>query len=106
MEFIGFEIGEETKEVIEDGKKKLVLSPVGMVIFYLNAWRAHGSRKAYDGLRRYCEYICLHGYRGGASKALAEMESLKAHDAAVWIGRTHSRHVKDDSAMLGYVLVR
>ena len=35
----------------------------------------------HDGLRRYCEYICMHGYRDGATKALAELDSLNMSDA-------------------------
>ena len=74
MEFAGFELGEETKEVIVDDKKKLVLCPLGVLAVFFNGWREHGNQQLHDGLRRYCEYICMHGYRGGATKALAELD--------------------------------
>lgn len=106
MEFAGFELGEVTEEIIIDGKKKLVLCPLGVLAFFLNGWREHGSQKSHDGLRRYCEYISMHGHRGGATKALAELDGLSLSDAAAWMGRTYSRYVKDRHAMLGYVLVR
>lgn len=35
MEFAGFDLGEETKEVIADGKKKLVLCPLGVLAVFL-----------------------------------------------------------------------
>lgn len=106
MEFAGFDLGEETKEVIADGKKKLVLCPLGVLAFCLNGWRTQRSQKSHDGLRRYCKYICMHGYRGGATKALAELDGLDMDGAVAWIGRTYDRYVKDGFAMLGYILVR
>ena len=105
MEFAGFELGEETKEVIVDGKKKLVLCPLGVLAVFFNGWREHGNQQLHNGLRRYCEYICMHGYRGGATKALAELDSLDMDRAVSWMGRTYSCYVKDGHAMLGYVLV-
>ena len=106
MEFEGFALGDVTEEIIVDGKKKLVLCPLGVLAFFLNGWREHGSQKSHDGLRRYCEYISMRGYRGGATKALAELDSLDIDGAAAWMGRTYSRYVKDGHAMLGYCLVR
>lgn len=106
MEFAGFELGEETKEVIVDGKKKLVFCPLGVLALFLHGWREHGSQKSHDGLRRYCEYISMHGHRGGATKALAELDSLDIDGAVAWMGRTYDRYVKDGFAMLGYVLVQ
>ena len=76
MEFAGFELGEVTEEIIIDGKKKLVLCPLGVLAVYMNGWREHGHQKSHEGLRRYCEYISMRGYRGGATKALAELDSL------------------------------
>lgn len=106
MEFAGFELGEVTEEIIIDGKKKLVLCPLGVLAFFLNGWREHGSQKSHDGLRRYCEYISMHGHRGGATKALAKLDSLDIDRAVSWMGRAYDRYVKDGFAMLGYVLVR
>lgn len=42
MEFAGFELGEATEEIIIDGKKKLVLCPLGVLAFFLNGW-VHGN---------------------------------------------------------------
>lgn len=106
MEFAGFELGEETKEIIIGGKKKLILCPLGVLALFFNGWREHGSLKMHNGLRRYCEYICMHGYRGGATKALAELDSFSRSEAIKWIGRTYSRYIKDEYAMLDYILAR
>lgn len=63
--------GPDVKEMMLDGKKELMLSGRGVVLFYYSAWKEDGNEKALDGLRRYCEYIAAHGYRGGATKAVA-----------------------------------
>ncbi len=52
-----------------DGQPELMLSARGVVLFHLSSWRVDGNQKAHDGLRRYCEYIVMHGYKGGAAVA-------------------------------------
>ena len=89
-----------------DGKKELMLSGRGVVLFYYSAWKEDGNGKALDGLRRYCEYIAAHGYRGGATKALSELKRMGKDDAAEWIRRTYARHVQDDKSLMQYVIVQ
>lgn len=98
--------GPDVREMLVDGKKELMLSGRGVVLFYYSAWKEDGNEKALDGLRRYCEYIAAHGYRGGATKALAELEGLCKDDAETWIRRTYGRHVHDDAALMQYVIVQ
>lgn len=61
-------------------------------------------KEAREALRRYCEYICAHGFRGGAAKALLELEGLEREEGTAWIKRTYARHVQDDAALVQYVL--
>lgn len=60
--------------------------------------------QAREGLRRYCEYICAHGRKGGATKALLDLDGLEHEEAVAWIKRTYVRHVQDDAALVRYVL--
>jgi len=96
----------DVKEMLLDGKKELMLSGRGVVLFYYSAWRDDKNEKALSGLRHYCEYIAAHGYRGGATKALAELKGLGKDDAVAWIKRTYARHVHDDEALMQYVIVQ
>lgn len=98
--------GPDMKEMMVDGKKELMLSGRGVVLFYYSAWKEDGNGKALDGLRRYCEYIAAHGYRGGATKALSELKRMGKDDAAEWIRRTYARHVQDDKSLMQYVIVQ
>lgn len=98
--------GPDMTEMMLDGKKELMLSGHGVVLFYYSAWKDDGNEKALVGLRRYCEYIAAHGYRGGAKKAFAELKGLSKDDAAAWIRRTYARHVHDDEALMQYVIVQ
>lgn len=98
--------GPDVREMMVDGRKELMLSGRGVVLFYYSAWKEEGNGKALDGLRRYCEYIAAHGYRGGATKALAELKRMGKDDAAAWIRRTYARHVQDDESLMQYVIVQ
>lgn len=97
--------GPDMKTMEINGKEEAMLSPRGVVLFFYAAWRDDGNEKAHAGLRRYCEYIAAHGFKGGASKALAELESLEAKDEAVeWVRRTYARHVQNGEALVQYVM--
>lgn len=98
--------GPDVKEMMVDGKKELMLSGRGVVLFYYSAWKEDGNGKALDGLRRYCEYIAAHGCRGGAAKALSELKRMGKDDAAAWVRRTYARHVQDDDSLMQYVIVQ
>ena len=52
----------DVQEMILDGKPEVMLSARGVVLFHLSAWNVDGNEKAHNGLRRYCEYITMHGY--------------------------------------------
>ena len=66
----------DVREMTLDGKPEMMLSARGVVLMCLSSWKLDGNEKAHDVLRRYCEYISIHGYRGGASKALTKLDGL------------------------------
>ena len=94
----------DVAEMEVGGKMEAMLSARGVVLLCLSAWRLDKTPKALYSLRRYCEYISAHGYRGGAAKALAELESLDDGQAKAWIRRTYARYVSDQLAMVNYVM--
>lgn len=87
-----------------DGKPETMLSARGVVLLYLSAWKLDGNEKARDGLRRYCEYIAGHGCPGGASRLLQELDNLDKDEGAAWIRRTFSRYVRDQTALMQYII--
>ncbi len=94
------------KEMLLDGKPEMMLSARGVVLLYLSSWKLDGNVKAHDGLRQYCEYITMHGYRGGAVKALAELDGLDKPQGIAWVKRTFARYVQDQAALMEYMLQR
>ena len=92
----------DAREMMLDGEPEIMLSARGVVLFHLSAWKADGNKKAHDGLRRYCEYITMHGYQGGASAALAELEDKQ--QGIAWVKRTFARYVQDERALIQYMM--
>lgn len=94
----------DMKQIVIDGEEEYLLSGRGVVLTLLFCWRDDKNQKAREGLRRYCEYICGHGRKGGATRALLELDGLEPEEATAWIKRTYARHVQDDAALIGYVM--
>lgn len=96
---------QQDMEMMEiDGHEETMLSARGVVLMCLSSWKLDKNEKAHDVLRRYCEYVAAHGYRGGASKALTELDSLGKGEDSEWIRRTFAQFVTDQNALMGYVL--
>lgn len=93
------------KDVI-DGEEQILLTGRGVVIFSCFTWKKENNQKAKEAMRRYCEYIAVHGFKGGAKKALAEVERLEDAAAVEWIRKTYARHVHDDKGLIQYVMER
>lgn len=91
-------------EMMLDGKPEAMLSARGVVLFHLSAWKVDGNEKAHNGLRRYCEYITMHGYQGGASAALAELDGMDRPQGIAWVKSTFARYVQDQAALIQYMM--
>jgi len=89
------------KEADIAGKPETVLSGRGVVLFCYSAWVNDHMPKARDALVRYCQYIAFHGFKGGASKALTELDSRQ--DGAAWIRQTYDRYIQNPAAMVDYL---
>lgn len=94
----------DIREMMLDGKPEIMLSARGLVLFHLASWREDSNEKAHNGLRRYCEYITMHGYQGGASAALAALDSLDKQQGIAWVKHTFARYVQDKQTLIQYMM--
>lgn len=94
----------DVQEMILDGKPEVMLSARGVVLFHLSAWKVDGNEKAHNGLRRYCEYITMHGYQGGANAAIAALDDMDKPQGIAWVKRTFARYVQDQMALIQYMI--
>lgn len=95
----------DAREALEDGEKQPVVSARGVILLAWAAWKKDGSEQSKAVIRRYCEYISTHGYRGGVSKAIAGLEAMSVNHGAKWIKRTFAKHVRDGAALMRCVLL-
>lgn len=103
-EVVVFQSKPDIREATADSKKQLVISARGVILTAWAAWKKDGSEKSKDVMRRYCEYISAHGYRGGASKAMAELEAMSFNHGAKWIKQTFVQCVWDGVELIRCVL--
>lgn len=97
-------IEQDLKETVIDGETEYLLTGRGAVLTIYFCWLDDENQKARESMRRYCEYICTHGYKGGAVKAFSKLESLGKDGAVEWIRQTYARHVHDDAGLIQYVV--
>lgn len=94
----------DVREMTLDGKPEMMLSARGVVLMCLSSWKLDGNEKAYEAVRRYCEYISIHGYRGGASKMLEELDVLGKGADAAWIRHTFAQYVSDQNMLMQHLI--
>lgn len=94
----------DVKEMMLDGKQETMLSARGVVLLALSGWKDDGLPASKKAMSKYCEYINLHGYRGGAEKAFTELEGMDKPQGVAWVKRTFARYVQDQSALVHYML--
>ena len=96
----------DVRETVIDGKKQSVVSGRGIMLMIWAAWKRDSLPTAKDALRRYCEYISAHGYGGSAARAMSALVSMDMNRGARWIKKTFARHIRDEVALIRYVLPR
>lgn len=94
----------DAKEMTLDGKPETMLSARGVVLLALSGWKEEGLSASERAMRRYCEYITFHGYQGGATRAVRELEGMSKDEAIPWVKRTFSQYVQDHAALVQYIL--
>jgi len=94
----------DVREAVVDGERQPVVSGRGVILMAWFGWKDDELPECKDALRRYCEYISLCGYGGGASKAMAQLNAMDRKRGAHWIKRTYVKYVRDDANVVRYVL--
>lgn len=94
----------DAQEMMLDGEPEVMLSARGVVLFHLASWKEDSNEKSHDGLRRYCEYITMHGYQGGARAALVALDGMDKPQRIAWVKRTFARYVQDERALIQYMM--
>ncbi len=90
-------------EMMLDGKPEIMLSARGVVMLALCGWKEDRLEESLSAMRRYCEYIAMHGYQGGARAAMAELENMDKEAAKEWIIDTFALYVKDQMSIIQYI---
>lgn len=96
--------GQDFKKSVIDGEEQYLMSGRGTVMVIYFCWLDDKNQLARAALKRYCEYIAAHGFKGGAMRALSELDELDKDRAVEWIRRTYARYVHDDAALIGYIM--
>lgn len=103
-EVVVFQQQPDLRETVVDGEKQPVVSARCVILLAWAGWKKNHLEQSRDAMRRYCEYISAHGYRGGASKAMAELDTMSFNHGAQWVKRTFAKYVRDSVALIRYVL--
>lgn len=96
--------GADVTTMESDGQEEIMLSGRGVVLFCYFTWLDERNEGARGVLRRFCEFIAIHGYKGGAAKALADLDALGKDDGIMWIKRAYARYAQDNNACIQYVM--
>ena len=91
-------------DFIVDKKGEPLYTVRGTLKMGLLLWRDEANHGAREVLRRYCQYLALHGYGRGAREILDDLDALNTDQAIAWIQDTHARFVTDDDSLLRYIL--
>lgn len=80
------------------------VSTVGVVLLTLHGWRTERKEPCQNALRRYCEYLAMHGYGAGSTTIWEHLAGMGDREATRWIENTFKRFVADPVAAVEYVL--
>ena len=91
-------------ELVIDEKSEYVKAGCAILVLVYRSWVGEsGSERDIRVLRRYAQYLAMHGYGGGIAKILAEFLWKCDRDALRWIITTYDKYVTDDRAMVAWV---
>lgn len=80
------------------------VSSVGIILMTLHGWRIDHKEPCREALRRYCQYLAMHGYGAGFKAIWEHLAGMGNPEAARWIENTFQRFVADPVAAVEYVL--
>ncbi len=80
------------------------VSGVGVVLMALYGWRIDHKEPCREALRRYCQYLAIHGYGAGSKAIWKRLTGMGNPEAARWIEATFQQYAADPVAAVEYVL--
>ena len=80
------------------------VSTVGVVLLALHGWRTDHKESCREALRRYCQYLAMHGYGKGSKAIWEHLAGMDNQEAAQWVETTFRQFVTDPVAAVEYVL--
>lgn len=96
------EVDMEWQEV--DGKREPCFTGRGVVLMAYFSWVDDNLPKAAEAVRRYCQYLALHGYGKGASAIWEDVGAMSKDDGAEWIRNTYAQYVKDARTLVDMMM--
>lgn len=85
-----------------DGKDEVLFTGRGTVLLTYFSWLDDKTPKAKECLKRYCEYLALHG-GGPATPLFNSLLKMDKDSGADWIKATYGRYILDDGALIQYI---
>lgn len=86
------------------GKPEVMLNARGVLQLAYFGWADERLPKGEEAMRRYCQYISMRGYPGGASNALKRWKSVDVRDGVDWLKSTFARYVTNEADAMQYVM--
>ena len=97
--------GRELPDIRPDliDRNPMDLTPAEVVVWYYLGWKELGDEGDEAAVMRFCEYLAMKGYGGGAKDIMRELSSLPVDAGIEWIRTRYAAHIDDDENMLDYV---
>ena len=87
-----------------DGKMEATISANGIIYAAYHGWKWYRIPKCERVIKRFCQYISIHGCTGGATRLFNTLKGMTDDDAIQWLNRTIDMYVTDKVAMVEYSL--
>jgi len=94
----------ETSKMVIDGKTEDMISSYGVIYAAYHGWKWHKIPKCERVIKRFCQYISLHGCTGGATGLFNTLKGMTDDDAIQWFKESIDKYVTDKVAMIEYSL--
>lgn len=83
-----------------DGKKELMLSGRGVMLYAWLGWSDEKNAKSRELLRQYCNLLAMRGYGKGASKILEEALRQGKEEGLAWVRETYGKYIRNGSEIM------
>lgn len=83
-----------------DGKKELMLSGRGVMLFAWLGWSDEKNAKSRELLRQYCNLLAMRGYGKGASKILEEALRQGKEEGLAWVRETYGKYIRNSNEIM------